>query len=163
MLITNSKKNVRREANLPLKQFVKRYTYDMVHYLCLGYQFPNLAKLNGHYQIYKMILSFCWSHTKQWLVLIDQSAYVHILGVILYVFCVWGLLSYVLISLCLLSIPSLLFPLCSLLCIFPFLPSCLSPPVCQYCFLHAFSSVSCPHHLTCPPPSSHLTCSSSHH
>ena len=47
--------------------------------------------------------------------------------------------------------PSLLFPLCSLLCIFPFLLSCPSPPVCKHCFLHAFSSVI--------PSSSHLSSS----
>ena len=52
----------------------------MAHYLHLGYQPPNLATLNGHFQIYKMILSFCWSHIKQWLVLIDLSTYAVVLG-----------------------------------------------------------------------------------
>ena len=58
---------------------------------------------------------------------------------------------------------SVLFPPCSLLCLFPFLLACLSPSVCQYCFLDAFSSVF--------PSLSHLssslfsllTCSSSPH
>ena len=62
-------------------------------------------------------------------------------------FCVSSLLSCVLL------------PLCSPLCLFPFLLACLSPSVCQYCFLHAFSSLSFPHYLTCPPASSLPTCS----
>ena len=57
-------------------------------------------------------------------------------------------------------------PLCYflyVLCIFLFLLACLSPSVCQYCFLHTFSIVSFPHYLTCPPPSSLPTCSSFPH
>ena len=50
-------------------------------------------------------------------------------------------------------------PLCSSLYVFPFLlVACLSPSVCQYCFICAF-----PCYLTCPLPSSLLTCSSSPH
>ena len=39
---------------------------------------------------------------------------------------------------------------------FPF-PPCMFVSLCQYCFLHAFSSVSFPHYSTCPPPSSLLS------
>ena len=51
-----------------------------------------------------------------------------------------------------------LFLLCSPLCLLLSFLACLSPSVCQYCFLHAFSSVAFPHYLTCPPPSSLPTC-----
>ena len=43
---------------------------------------------------------------------------------------------------------------------FPLPLKCLSPSLCQYRLLHAFSSVSSPHYLTCPPPCSLPTCSS---
>ena len=36
----------------------------------------------------------------------------------------------------------------------PFFLACLSPPVCQHCYLHAFSSAPSPRYLTCPLHSS---------
>ena len=60
---------------------------------------------------------------------------------------VLSLVFYVLILCPLVSFKCLL---CSSLCLLPFLFACLSPPVCQYCSFHAFSSVPSPHYLTCP-------------
>ena len=60
---------------------------------------------------------------------------------------------FVIRSLCcvLVCLMSCFFALLCLLCLSPFLLACLSPSVCQYCFLHAFSSVPSPHDLACPP------------
>ena len=57
-------------------------------------------------------------------------------------------MSHVLISMpsCVLSVSLVLYLCFSIV-------ACLSPSVCQYCFLHAFSCVSSPHYLTSSPPS----------